>query len=169
MNNDKPAVNTTQPAAVGEIPAVVQTDDAEAKIAALEDTKASLTTEVANWKLAALKAKAKIKEGIDPEEANRESIAAIVQEELAKSNLARVSQEQAEVLKKVLKENKELKLANANKANVTPPAAVGTHSEGKAVADTWITPEQIAAFKAKGWTDKDIERYKKNYQKAGGR
>ena len=59
---------------------------------------------------------------------------------------------------------KELKLANLNKTNM-PPASQGGHSEGQPVRSTAVTSEQLAAFKARGWSDKDIERYKKNLQR----
>ncbi len=64
-----------------------------------------------------------------------------------------------------LKENKELKLALSNKTTSGPAAAIGTHSEAPVVQDTLVTNEQMAAFKAKGWSDKDIERYKQNLRK----
>jgi len=82
--------------------------------------------------------------------------------------LAEIAQEQDALIKKALKENRELKLAQLNKTN-TPPASVGTHSEGQMVKDTLVTPDQAAAFKARGWSDKDIEKYKKNLQRYSGR
>jgi hypothetical protein len=82
--------------------------------------------------------------------------------------LAQIAQEQEAIIKKALKENKELKLANLNKTKV-PPASVGSHNESIPATDTSITPEQMSAFKARGWSDKDIERYKKNLRKYGGR
>ncbi len=45
------------------------------------------------------------------------------------------------------------------------PSGTGSHTEGRQVVDTMVTPEQLAAFKARGWTDKDVERYKKNLLK----
>ncbi len=62
-----------------------------------------------------------------------------------------------------MKENKEAKLALANKTGT--PSSIGSHTESKVVGDTLVTPEQIAAFKARGWDDKKIERYKKNLLK----
>jgi hypothetical protein len=63
-----------------------------------------------------------------------------------------------------LKENTELKLTLKNKSNGIP-TSVGSHTEGYQVQDTSVTPEQLAAFKSRGWSDKDIERYKKNLNK----
>ncbi len=91
----------------------------------------------------------------------------MVQEEISKSKIAQIDAEKDRVLKHALKENKELKLAHLNKTT-TPNATVGTHSEGATVQDTLITPDQLAALKARGLNDKDIERYKKNLQRVGG-
>jgi len=161
MDEVTPAVNTTESAATQ----TVVVDDNEAKIAALEEEKAKLTVEAANWKVAALKAKDKAKESGEDDEDER--MTAIAQRALADSRLAEIAREQQAIIEKALKENKELKLARLNKTE--PAAAVGTHSEGTPVRDTLVTPEQMAAFKARGWTDKDIERYKKNLQKYSGR
>lgn len=166
-NKDKDAVNTPPAAAPEktEIPAVT-TEDAEARIAVLESEKAKAIEEASNWKLAALKNKNKGTQSEDESEEDR--IARIVQEKLSETKIAQIDTEKEVLLKKLAKENKELKLAQLNK-NGTPPAAIGSHSETVAVKDTAITPEQMAAFKARGWSDKDIERYKKNYQKYSGR
>ncbi len=166
MSEPTPAVNTTQPAAPVKEPAVVQTEDYETKIAALEADKARIIEESANWKLAALQAKGKSKSKELPEDLDGDDrFRQIAREELANSELARIAGEQDAIIKKALKENKELKLAHINRTTTTPPASVGTHSEGFQVQDTLVTPEQIAAFKARGWTDKDIEKYKKNLLK----
>lgn len=155
---DEPAVNTPDPAA-GQTGTVTLQDDNEAKIATLEGEKAQLTVEMSNWKMAALKAKAKAKEEgteIDEDERMKD----IAREALAESRLAEIAREQDGLLKQALKENKELKLAALNKKE--PSAATGAHSEAPLVQDTQVTPEQMAAFKAKGWDDKKIERYKRN-------
>lgn len=171
MDKDIKTVNTTTPAVEPKEQANVPTEDLEAKNAALEAEKARLIEENANWKLAALKAKGKTKE--NPEELDAdEKMRQFVREEIANSRLAEINKEQDGIIKKALKENKELKLAQINRTT-TPPASVGTHTEGQQVQDTLVTSEQVAAFKARGWNDKDIERYKKNLNKVstgiGGR
>lgn len=155
------AVNTTETAAPQTTVAPTETD-AEAKIASLEAEKNRLIEENANWKLAALKNKGRVKEE-NLEEGPEDMMRRVAQETLANSRLVDIAREQDEIIKKALKENKELKLAQMNKTNV--PAAMGTHSESQAVTDTLVTVDQIAAFKARGWSDKDIERYKRNLQK----
>ncbi len=157
---DTKAVNTPDPAA-GQKDNVTLDDDKEAKIATLESEKAQLTEEMSNWKMAALKAKSKAKEeGNEPDEDERMAI--IARKTLAESRLAEIAREQDTIIQKALKENKELKLAMMNK-NREPGAAIGGHSEAPSVQDTLITPDQMAAFKARGWDDKKIERYKRNF------
>lgn len=170
MDKDQKAVNTTQPAAVettvttSTTAAVDNNEDVEAKIAALEADKAKAIEEAANWKVAALKAKSK---EVLEDESEEERISRIVNEKLSATKIAAIDNEKEALLKKLAKENKELKLANANKTGT--PVSTGTHSEGQVVKDTLVTSEQMAAFKTRGWSDKDIERYKKNLQKYGTR
>lgn len=138
-------------------------DETESRIARLEAEKAKLAEERENYRKAYLKAS-------EPQygDSDDDKIRNLVDERLADSRLAEIAREQDEIIKKALKENKELKLAQLNKTN-TPPAAVGTHSEGQPVRDTLVTPEQLEVFKSKGWTDQDIEKYKKNLQRQAGR
>jgi len=156
------AVNTDQPAAVG-------TEDLGAKIEQLEAEKAKLIEESANYKLGMLKAKAKNRdfEPTDEDGGDDERLRRIAREELANSRLAQIASEQDLIIKKALKENKELKLAQLNKTSATA-ASTGATSEGEPVKDTLVTPDQMAAFKKRGWSDKDIERYKQNLQRHGG-
>lgn len=135
-------------------------DDAEARIAALETEKAKVLEEKENYRLAYLK-EAEKGSLQDPDAAKMEDVAKRV---LAESRLAEITREQDAIIKKTLKENKELKLASLNKPTTTSMAG-GGHTESTPVRDTSITPEQMAAFKAKGWDDKDIERYKQNLRK----
>lgn len=129
-------------------------DDAEARIAQLE-------TEKENYRKAYLKAS----KGKDPEgtESDEDKMKRIAEEAVANSRLADISREQDAIIKSALKENRELKLASMNKT--TPPANMGSHSESQPVRDTLVTPDQMAEFKRRGWSDKDIERYKKNLQR----
>lgn len=158
------AVNTTLPAAEEKTDATPAIEDVEAKLAVLEADKNRAIEEAANWKMAALKYKSKRKEDLTDDEED-ERMRSVAQEVLANSRLAEIAREQDALIKKALKENKELKLAQLNRTTATPPAAVGTHTEAPMPKDTLVTNEQLAAFKARGWTDKDIERYKKNLQK----
>ena len=148
----------------------VAQDDLEAKNLALEVEKSRLLEEKDNYKNAYLKEKRK-KEGIvDDEDVlnDDDRLRKIAREEMSNSRLAEIARERDLIIKKALRENKELKLAQLNKTNVSP-ANIGTSSEGISVTSTSITPEQMAYFKSKNFTDKDIERYKKNLQRGGGR
>lgn len=133
---------------------VASPEDAEARFKQLEAEKE-------NYRKAYLKEADKNKLGEN--EDYEDKIRRIASETLADSRIAEIAREQDAIIAKALKENKELKLAQLNKT--TAPAAMGTHTESVAVQDTSITNEQLAAFKAKGWTDKDIERYKQNMRK----
>lgn len=142
----------------------IATEDAEARYAKLEEEKE-------NYRKAYLKASEKTRKSQEENlgEDEEEKMRRIAREALADSKLVEIAREQDEIIKKTLKENKELKLAQLNKTT-TPPAQIGTHSEAEAVKDTLVTPEQMAYFKnTLKWTDKDIEGYKKRLLKGGGR
>lgn len=139
-------------------------DDLQARNELLEAEKSKLIEEAANYRVAYLKEKSK---STPEDEEEDDKIRRIAHETLANSRIAEIAREQDSIIKRALKENHELKLANKNKPDV--PASIGAHSEGIPVKDTIVTPEQITAFKARGWTDKDIERYKKNLIRYSGR
>lgn len=146
--------------------AVVQAIAPEAVVTSPEDAEArfkKLEEEKENYRKAYLKESDKNKgrtEHLEDEDKMEE----VARKVLADSRLAEIAREQDEIIRNTLKENKELKLAHMNKTQVTPPAT-GSHTETQPVRDTLITPDQMANFKARGWTDKDIERYKQNLQR----
>lgn len=148
----------------------VAEEDSEAKIKALEEEKAKLLVEKANYQQAYLKSESKRKnESLDDEPLEEERLRKIVNEQLADSRLADIAREQDLLIKKALKENKELKLALTNKTTI-PSASVGTHSESTPVQNAYFSKEQMDFLrKTNGWTDKDFERYNKNYQKRVGK
>lgn len=132
------------------------------RIEELEAEKATILEREANYKVAYLKEKKK-NEVVDPEETEEEKIRRITREELAQTRITAIDEEKEALFQKTLKENKELKLVIQNKPTDKPTG--GSSNENLEVKSTVITPEQLAAFKAKGWTEKDIERYKKNLQR----
>ncbi len=136
-------------------PTIAPEEDYEARIAQLE-------TEKENYRKAYLKEADKKPEPVDEEEDDK--INRKVNEAIANSKLAEIAREQDDIIKKALKENKELKAA-ALGTKKEPPAGMGGHSESTPVRDTSITPEQMTYFKSMNWTDKDIERYKQNLRK----
>jgi hypothetical protein len=142
-------------------------EDHGAKYSTLEAEKAKLMEEKENYRLAYLKEKSRKDSGenVDDEERLR----TLMREELAKSRIADIAVEQEALITKISKENKELKLANMNKATISAPASIGSHSETPQVKDTLVTTEQMAYFKSLGWSDAKIDLYKKNLQKRSGR
>lgn len=140
-----------------ETPTLTQEEDLAAKYSKLEEEKN-------NYRSAYLKEQEKNRAAKENQGStlDEDKISEIVDKRLADSRIVEIAREQDALLKQAFKENKELKLAHLNKTTTTPAAALGTHSEARAVQDTSITPEQMAAFKAKGWGEKEIERYKKN-------
>lgn len=168
MEEEKNSVNTNESAETHEVEegSTTTQEDAESRIAVLEAEKAKAIEEAANYKIGMLKAKGKLKEDFD-DESEDERIARIVSEKLSETKIAQIDLEKETLLKKLAKENKELKLAISNKTPVA--TSIGSHSESKSVTDTSVTPEQLAAFKARGWSDKEIENYKKNLRRYSGR
>lgn len=147
-----------EPITTQEVKVIVE--DLEAKNAMLEAEKAKIAEKAENYRLAYLKEKNKPQVDQDEDEKMR----LIAQEAVERSHLAEVVKEQQLVIAKALKENKELKIAQANKTDVS--LSTTSHSEpGAVVRDTLVTKEQMDAFKARGWSDKDIDRYKKNLLK----
>lgn len=161
MEENKTAIDSAPVAAQP----VVATTTAET----VDDTEArykQLEVEKENYKKAFLKEKAKNKQDENLDEDEDAKIERKVHEAIASSRLADIAREQDAIIQTALKENKELKLVARNKAGANPVAAIGTHTESTAVTDTMITPEQLDAFKKRGWSDKDIERYKKNLSRS---
>lgn len=136
----------------------------EAKMKALEEEKNKAIEEAANWKVAALKSKSKQAQDDDEGESEEDRVSRLVAESLSKNKVAQLDSERAKLLEQALKENKELKLAQLH-GKKEPPVAQGGHNEGQSVQSTLVTKEQETAFRSRGWTDKDIERYKKNLLK----
>ena len=158
MEEIKTTVDT--PAAVPEKVETSTTTDTEELTARL----AKLEEEKENYKKAFLKEKSKNKPQEDFDEEEESKIRRIAQETIAESRILEIEKEKDAIIQKALRENKELKLALSNKSTTTPPGTVGTHSESIPVTDTSITPEQLAYFKSRNWSEADIARYKKTLQ-----
>lgn len=141
-------------------------DDAEAKIAQLEAEKAAITERELNYKVAYLKEKKKNEDNDYEGESDEDRIRRITREELAEREVTRIDSEKEDLLKKLARENKELRLATQNKTTNISTGAGGS-TEQPIVRSTVITPEQLDALKARGFNEKDIERYKKNLQRYG--
>ncbi len=134
------AAGDPKPGEAAVIPATAVQDDSEARVAALEAEKARLIEERENYKNAYLKEKGKKIPDTPGEESEDDKMRRIAQEVQANSRIAEIAREQDTIIKKALKENKELKLAQMNKTGT--PASIGSHTEQpQSPTDTLITPE----------------------------
>jgi peptidoglycan hydrolase CwlO-like protein len=156
MDEIKPATETIAPTIAPE-------EDLESKYAAIEAEKTRLSEQRENYRKAEEKYKERLNNLPNPDETDDDRLRRIAREELANSHSVELLREQDEIIRKALKENKELKLAQLNKT--APPAAMGAHSESTPVTDTLVTPEQMTYFKSQGWSDTKIAAYKENLLK----
>lgn len=140
-------------------------------IATLEDENKRLTTERENYRGAYLKASSKLKDkNIAPDEQatyDDERLNRAIDARLADSQLMANQQKMTDLVKKMARENQELKVAATNKAPQTSTTTSGT---SMLVPDTnrGISPETLELFKKRGWTDKMIEKFKENLKKPLG-
>lgn len=162
MEENKPTTETNAEAIVPQ-----EKSEAELKIEVLEADKAKLIEEKANYRVAYLKEKQKNGSQDPEEETVEEKMRRIAREEAINAKINTIDAEKEALFQQTLKENKELRHASLNKKDIVQTTT--SSNESVPVRDTIVTPEQLAAFKSRGWTDKDIERYKKNLQKYGGR
>lgn len=112
-----------------------------------------------NYKKVALSKKGK--SGDDTEESEDERIARIVQEKLLDTREANLLKKKADIADRVVQENKELKVALKNRAQIGASAGQGGGQGGDVKTDFW-TPDQLAYFKKRGI---DPEKAKENYLK----
>lgn len=125
------------------------------------ETQASLdkvAAERENYKRVALSKKGKS----DDDESEDEKISRIVAQQLQESTEARLLREKDEIAKKAIQENKELKVALKNRAQVGASAASGGGQSSTDVKTEFWTAEQLAYFKKRGV---DPEKAKENYLK----
>lgn len=90
----------------------------------------------------------------------REIAAEEAQKALLESNLAKANQEKDSLIKKALRENKELKLTLANRPPSTPQGAGADISE-PAVSEI-IPADMLAKLKAQGKSEEFLERLRNN-------
>lgn len=137
----------------------------EAVIGRLLDETKRLELERESYRKAALKAKGKLPD----EEPDLDAlIDQKVTEKLLNTQWAENQSKLESEAKRLARENKELKLAVANRSSTSPTGQVSGTVEYVA-PDKTLSPEQIAHFKnTLKWDDKKIERYKKNLRDAKG-
>lgn len=116
-----------------------------------------------NYKRGLLKAKGKSEEIDDIDEDKIQSIIdARIKEALESSKNEELEKREAELIEKLIKENKELKLAQANRSQVSSSGQGGGYSEQKPTEDKFFSAEQLAELKKRGV---DPEKVKENILK----
>jgi hypothetical protein len=151
------------------IPPVEGGVDLEAELTKLREENVRLSTDRENYRKGMLKAKGKLQEEEDevlPQPQLAETIEKIVSEKLLATQESQNLIKQEELVKKALKENRELKLALANRSNLDNSGSGSGGGDIPAVKENFLAPAQIQALKARGWDDKKIELFKKNMAKA---
>tara|TARA_R110000868_G_scaffold205126_4_gene453440 strand:- start:3444 stop:3992 length:549 start_codon:yes stop_codon:yes gene_type:complete len=143
--------------------------DYEALLQEKEQELEKIARERENYKQGLLRAKGKLSEDemFAEEAASEDRLRSLVREELLKTESARVSQEREEILKKVIRENKELKLANKTKFQKSgAPVSGGSNMDRPESTTEFWTEDQISAMKARGI---DPDKAKENYLKLKAR
>lgn len=166
MPNDPKAVQPSQPAAsdTGVNSASAPSTTEEDFLTVLEAKDAELkkvSDERDNYRKGMLKAKGKLP---NDEDEKVDMIRQIAREEALAIQEARLSAEKDDLIKKALRENKELKLALKNKGQVNN-ASIGASSGGLEPGDNILSDGQVKDLKARGWDDKKIASFKENLQK----
>lgn len=144
--------------------------DYEAELVKANDKIAKLDEEKENYRKGMLKAKGKIPDEDDNSSNDTESLDAKidrkVQERMLATKEAQALSEKENLVSKITKENKELKLALKNRGQITSTSGQGSNQDKpEAKTDKIFSTDQLNALKAKGWDDKKIEELKKNLNK----
>lgn len=127
---------------------------------------ASLTRDRDNYKKGLLKSKGKITEeepssDVYEQPQIEEIVAKQVQEALHAAKLNQIEAEKNALIEKALRENKELKIALANKQGIST-APSGTSSDTSTSSTSYWSPDQIKELKDKGFTDEMIRQAAQN-------
>lgn len=164
INEEAPIVDTgveiIEPSAPEAVPEEV---DYEAELLKKDQELEKIRRERENYKQGLLRAKGKLsEEELYADEVSQEDkVRSIIREELLNTESSRIAQEREEILAKVLRENKELKLANKTKSQKSgSPVVAGTNQERPKSDTEFWSPEQLAAMKERNI---DPVKAKENY------
>lgn len=152
----------TQPQETAAAPVTEQTPpevDWEAKFNESQANLEKVAAERENYKKVALSKK---KGESNDDEDEEERFRRIAREEALKTQEAQLNQQKDEIIKRALQENKELKVALKNRAQVGTGAAQGGGQSTTEVKTDFWTPEQVAYFQKRGI---DPDKVKDNYLK----
>jgi len=152
-----------------ETPSQIQPEvDYEAELQKKDAEIAKVREEKENYRRGMLKAKGKLPEEDDnsSEEDLDAKIDRKVQERLLVSREAQVIAEKDALVLSLAKKNKELALALKNRGQVMNTSGQGSNEDKPEVkVEKTLSQEQLNNLKAKGWSDKKIEAFKKNLTK----
>lgn len=125
----------------------------EEKIKKLERDNADYRTGMLSWKKKALKKPTFVNEKVveDDDIEEEDKVRAMIREEMMKTDLAKANSEKEDIIRKIIKENQEIKIALQNKSQISN--LPGGNSQETATGEgqkpmTW-TKEQLDYFKSK--------------------
>jgi len=137
--------------------------DYEAEYFALLEKEAKTAQERDNYRLGLLTAKGKIPEPAIPVDEDLETLVTKkVQETLLRTQEGSTQKAKEDLVKKVIQENKELKLALTNKTGISTVSAGSSVAPSPSSSTSFWTKEQVETFKKRGL---DPEKVKENYLK----
>lgn len=133
--------------------------DSESIIAQKDARIATQQDQIRNLNIALLKAKGKVPNdgsGMTPEQV--EEIAdAQAKKTIAESELFQTIKEKDDLIKNVLKENKELKVAAQNRSQIAPPTALGGNQPPDVSPPSFFTKEQEDELRKKGLDPEEVK------------
>jgi hypothetical protein len=145
-----------------EVPPASVDIDYEKEFNALLEENAKLASDRDNYKAGMLAAKGKLPAALNTEDLDLDTlIETKVKDTLLRTKEFQNEQAKKDLINKVIRENKELKLALGNKDGISRVAAGGGSGPEEKPVSAW-TPEQIAYFQKRGLSP---DKVKDNYAK----
>lgn len=136
--------------------------DYEKEFNALLEENARIANDRDNYKKGLLQAKGKLPQDLGIEELDLETLVERkVQDTLLRTKEFQNEQAKQDLIKNIVKENKELKLALQNKGGISRVAGGSSAGSPETKVSAW-TPEQIEYFKKRGLSP---DKVKDNYTK----
>lgn len=165
MTDEEKKAVEDKAAADAAVAAAKEPSEIEKQLAEKDDKIKKLTEDRDNYRRGLLAKKGKNDKGEDIDLTVDEKIAAGIEEALLNSSIAKESAEKDDLIKKALARNKELETTIKNRSQISTTES-GSGNEIKIVPkDPVLSDEKLKQFKAMGWDEKKIERYKENLKK----
>ena len=148
-------------------------EDPEARLAALREQLSNVTRDRDNYRAATLAMKGKVEvEELDVTDPVQLSayINKTVEDRLLATRQSQIETDLQKHADELARQNKELKLALANKGNIPTGAGAGSGTQAKIEAtnpNAYWSPEQVAMLKARGLNDEQIAKAADNARRAG--